>query len=100
MKKILLLVFALFITVAVSAQEKKTFEAAVEYAKLDKNEATKVLAIHNERTASIKAIKKQKLDKETEKEKIKAVRQEASKKIKAIIGKEKMKELNAYWKKS
>ncbi|TYA86772.1 hypothetical protein [Seonamhaeicola marinus] len=100
MKKLMLLVFALFLALAVDAQEKKTIKGAIAYAKLDKAESTKVLAIQKEKVASIKAIKKQKLDKAIEKEKIKEVKQTSSKKIRAIVGKEKMKLMSAYWKKN
>ncbi|MEC3907264.1 hypothetical protein VOI54_09540 [Tamlana sp. 2201CG12-4] len=99
MKQLVLLIFALFLTISVNAQEKKTFEGAVAHAELSKEETTKVIAINKEKITAIRVVRKKKLDKETEKTEIKALKQESNKKIKAIIGKEKFKIMQSYWKK-
>ncbi|MGY6650404.1 hypothetical protein [Wenyingzhuangia sp. IMCC45574] len=98
MKK-LLFVFALLLAVSVNAQEKKTFKGAMEHAGLTQEEKTQALVINKEKQAKLKEIKKSDLSKEEKKAKIKAVRQESNKKIKAVVGKEKLKALNQYWKK-
>lgn len=99
MKKFILFVFALMLTISVSAQEKKTFEGAIAHAGLTKTETTKALEINTEKMVAIKAIKKEKLSKEDEKSKIKEVKKASSEKIKALVGKDKFKAINAYWKK-
>lgn len=98
MKK-LLFVFALILAVSVNAQEKKTFKGAMEHAGLTQTEKTEALTINKEKVAKLKEIKKSDLSKEEKKAKMKEVRQEANKKIKAVVGKEKAKALNQYWRK-
>jgi ABC-type uncharacterized transport system YnjBCD substrate-binding protein len=101
MKKLTLLIFALFLAISVStqAQEKKTFEGAVAAAGLTVQETVKVTAINQEKLDAIKVIKKQKLGKEVENKKLKEAKQASTNKIKALIGKDKFKAMNAYWKK-
>lgn len=57
------------------------------------------MAINTEKVNAIKVVKKKKLDKETEKAEIKALKQESTKKIKGIAGKEKYENMMSYWKK-
>jgi len=101
MKKLVLVVFALFLAVSVNAQqkEKKTFEGAVVAANLTEKEASKVKVLADERTEAVKAIKAQKLDKEVTKEKIKEVKEANYAKLKEVLDKEKLKAWSQYWKK-
>lgn len=99
MKKIVLLVFAMILTLSISAQEKKSFEGAIEHAGLTEKEKQEVMVIQKEKQSAIKAIKKEGLEKAEEKEKIAEVRKESGTKMRAIVGKEKYRAMNAYWKK-
>lgn len=99
MKKLALLFFALLLTLSVSAQEKKNFAGALAHAELTKQETVKATAINNKKIAKMKAIKKEKLNKNAEKAKIKEVKKASSEKIKALIGNKKFKAMHAYWKK-
>ncbi|WP_010135332.1 hypothetical protein [Ochrovirga pacifica] len=98
MKK-LVMVIAFFMAITVNAQEKKTFKGAIEHAGLTQEEKTKVLAINKEKQAELKEIRKSDLDQEAKKAKMKDVRQAYAKKFKDVIGKEKNKAMNQYWKK-
>ena len=99
MKKLALLLFTLLLTVSVStqAQEKKNFEGAIAAAGLTEEETTKALEINNEKMELIKAVRKEKLEKEAEDEKIKEIRKASTDKVKALIGKEKFKLMQKYW---
>lgn len=101
MKKVTQLFFALFLFVAVSgfSQEKKTFKGAMEHANFTEQETIEATKINKEKSKEIKAIRSQKLPKEQEKEQIKAVKQKTTQKIKKVVGPEKMKAMNSYWKK-
>lgn len=101
MKKLTLLLFGMFLAFSLStqAQAKKSLEGALKHAALTQQETVKVLAIQKEKSKEIKAIRKEKLEKEAESTKIKAVKKAASAKIRKIIGKEKVKAINEYWKK-
>ena len=98
MKKLILLAFALMLTITINAQ-KKNFAGAIAHAHLTKVEAEKVTEINNEKVKVITAIRKEKLSKEEEKAKIKEAKKASSAKIKSLIGKEKFKAMNTYWKK-
>ncbi|WP_303315751.1 hypothetical protein Q4Q34_14215 [Flavivirga abyssicola] len=99
MKKIGFLIFALLLTISISAQEKKTFEGAMAFAELTEQETIKVTEMKKERVAKTNAIKKQKMDKATEKTKIQEIRNKYKEDVKAFLGKEKFKKMNNYWKK-
>ncbi|NIJ44573.1 flagellar biosynthesis protein FliP [Wenyingzhuangia heitensis] len=98
MKK-LLFVFALLLTVTMSAQEKKSFKGALEAANLTEVEMTKAMEIQKEKTTALKEVKESDLDAVAKKAKVKEIKQEAGKKLRAAIGKEKTKAMNQYWKK-
>jgi hypothetical protein len=99
MKKLILFVFALMLTISINAQ-KKNFAGSLKHAGLTKVETKKALEINDEKVKVIKAIKQEELPKEMEKEKIKAAKKASSAKIKTLIGKEKYKAINNYWKKN
>ena len=99
MKKIAFLIFALLLTISISAQEKKTLKGAITFAELTEQETTKVLEMKKERVANTDAIKKQKMDKATEKDKIKEVREQYMTEVRTLLGKEKFRKMNSYWKK-
>ncbi len=100
MKKLVLFIFALMLSISISAQEKKTFEGAIAQAGLTKAETVKAMEIQKEKMAKLKVIRKEDLTKEEKKEKMKEVRKASSAKLRKLLGKEKMKAINLYWKKN
>jgi len=97
MKKILF-IFALFLSMTMSAQEKVTFEDALKHVGVSDAQTTEVMAIANEKKAATKEIKNSGLDKAAQKVKKKELNKATNKKIEAIVGKEKYKAAKAYMK--
>lgn len=100
MKKLLAVVFVLFLTISLSAQEKKNLDGAITTLHLSAYQATELKSIANEKNEKIKEIKMLKLDKEVEGLKIRDLMKSIYSKTNVVLGKEKMKEWNAYWKKN
>ncbi|QVY66049.1 hypothetical protein [Polaribacter sp. Q13] len=98
MKKLVLFVFALMLTISINAQ-KKTFEGAIKHAGLTQVETQNVMKSYNKKVKAIKAIRKEKLSKEDENAKIKEAKKTSTAEIKALISKEKQKAMNLYWQK-
>lgn len=99
MKKLLVVLVAMLMTVAINAQAKKSIDDFAKKAGVSKEQVMQIKALTKEKSAAVKAIKAKKLDKATTKAKIKALNKATRPKIEKILGKEKMKEFNAYWKK-
>ncbi|NJB82393.1 hypothetical protein [Wenyingzhuangia aestuarii] len=98
MKK-LVFIFALFLALAVNAQEKKSYKGALEHAGLTPIEMTKAMEIQKEKVAAFKELKSSDLDAEAQKAKKKEINKAANKKLRTLIGPEKTKAIQQYWKK-
>lgn len=99
MKKLLLSAFLLMLTLSVNAQEKKSFEGALKELNLPEDQANQMKTFVKERNEKTVAVKALKLGTEEEKEKLKEINMAHNQRVNALIGKDKVKELNAYWQK-
>lgn len=99
MKKLLIMAAVVLCTTAMTAQEKKSLENGAKALNLATEQVDQLKAMATERTQRVQDVKKLKLDGEDEKAKIQEINKEYWPKTQTILGKEKMKEWNAYWQK-
>ncbi|MCW2118850.1 hypothetical protein [Flavobacterium sp. 7A] len=99
MKKIVTLLFVLFLSLSVNAQQKKSFDDAVKTLNLPKETVSKLQEVNTERNVKAKEIVAMKLNKEDQKTKMRELAKATYPKISGILGKAKTKEWSAYWRK-
>ncbi|MGA9638578.1 hypothetical protein [Flavobacterium sp.] len=98
MKKLLTMFFVLVLAINANAQEKKSVEGAAKELHLTTEQFDQIKVLANERNQKIGEVKKLQLDSDDEKEKIQEIMNTYFPKINNVLGKDKVKEWNAYWK--
>ncbi|MGM8362016.1 hypothetical protein ACSV4D_08890 [Flavobacterium sp. ARAG 55.4] len=99
MKKIVVSAFLLMLTLSVNAQQQKNIEGAIKELSLPDEQANQLRTFVKEKNTKVKEVKDQKLESEDEAEKIKEINTAHFQRVNKLLGKEKMAEFNAYWKK-
>ena len=87
-------------TAAINAQAKKSLNDTAKKNGIATEQVAQINALNKEKGKKIKAVKALNLSKEETKVKIKAINKANYPKVTKIIGKEKMKAISAYWRKS